>query len=457
MIPYYAEPRAVLYHGECVEIMRSFDAESFDAVVTDPPYGLEFMGKEWDGAKGFASSLATAGMSKPGIGERATAWPSHFGGLNPRCRSCGHSQRGGSPCTCASPDFPNERGNRSALFQAWCEAWAVEALRVLKPGGHLVAFGGTRTYHRLTSALEDAGFEIRDCLMWLYGSGFPKSLDVSKAIDKAAGASRPVIGREVVDVGMQGGHMHTGRRVERVERDVTGPATDEAIRWQGWGTALKPAWEPIVLARKPLAERNVAANVLVHGTGAINVDACRIGTDETWDGGGPTKPREGGIGFASSSSSSSHPRGRWPANLVLDEDAAALLDAQSGELTSGKGDRLHRNTDKFRGVYSPYAGNQMAEGALYGDSGGASRFFYTSKADREDRDGSKHPTVKPVDLMKWLVTLVTPPGGTILDPFMGSGTTIYAARELGFRVVGIDRDEPSVRDAIHRLRQGMLL
>lgn len=296
------------------------------------------------------------------------------------------------------------------------EFWA-EALRVLKPGGHLVAFGGTRTFHWLTVALEEAGFEIRDCLVWLYGSGFPKSLDVSKAIDKAAGAEREADEytganhkNKVYGRGMGGGQ--TLRRGD--------PATAAAAALQGWGTALKPAWEPIILARKPLAG-TVAGNVLRHGTGALNVDGCRVETAETWNRGGPTKPRDGGIGYASSSSSSSHPLGRWPANVCLDEGAAEQLDAQSGAT----------------GQREPTA-----------------RFFYTAKSSSGERHyagKNHHPTVKPVTLMRWLVRLVTPRGGLVVDPFCGSGSTGVAALAEGFRFLGIDLDEENCKLARRRI------
>jgi site-specific DNA-methyltransferase (adenine-specific) len=360
-----------IHHGDMREVLRGLDAASADAVVCDPPYGLSFMGKAWD-----------------------------------------HDVPG--------PDF-----------------W-VEAFRVMKPGAHLVAFGGTRTFHWLTVGIEAAGFEVRDCLVWLYGSGFPKSLDVSKAIDKAAGAERARVrtpmgptgnkyasglgdGRPwMAEAARAGFHEHPG------PEPVTAAA---AAALQGWGTALKPAWEPIVLARRPLAG-TVAGNVLVHGTGALNVDGCRIETAETWDGGGPTKPREGGIGYASSSSSSSHPLGRWPANVVLDEDAAAALDAQAG--TS---ERAGEPKDRR-------------------DGGGPSRFFYTSKAGAGERHyagKNHHPTVKPVTLMRWLVRLVTPRGGVVLDPFCGSGSTGIAALAEGFRFIGVDLDAENVALARKRI------
>jgi site-specific DNA-methyltransferase (adenine-specific) len=441
--PFHSEPLVRLYLGDCVEVMRTMLEASVDAIVTDPPYGLEFMGKEWDRL----GWQAGGGFSKPGIGERETPWASfsatsRFGAANPTCAECGGRLRGAKKCTCSQPHdhwkpigkrrdpendgLPNDmtgagmRRHLSAM-QAWHHAWATEALRVLKPGGHLLAFGGTRTFHRLTCALEDAGFEIRDCLSYLYGSGFPKSKNIGN----------------------------------------------------GWGTALKPAWEPIILARKPLSEPNVAANVQKWGTGAINVDGCRIAgpnpsiqrretarrTDNT-----PTHDRpareaiaDGRIENRSDPETymAEHPGealGRWPANLVLDEEAARLLDEQSGESES----RIGTPRASVASVQPGAGWGMTATGAEYSDSGGASRFFYTSKADAEDRDGTKHPTVKPVDLMKWLVTLVTPPGGTVLDPFMGSGTTIYAARELGFQAIGIEREQEYCADAVRRLRQGVL-
>jgi len=329
---------ARLYCGDALDVLPRLDAGSVDAIVTDPPYGLAFMGKDWD-------------HGIPGA---------HF--------------------------------------------WT-EILRVAKPGAHLVAFGGTRTHHRLMCAIEDAGWEIRDVLMWLYGSGFPKS--------------------------------HNGP-------------------WGG--TALKPAWEPIILARKPLSEPNVAANVLKHGTGALNIDGSRIKTNEQLQGSTVRNDIRGGRFAAGHTPNpgdiadyAQSPLGRWPANVLLDVEAARLLDEQSGVLTSGKPAGV--KTGGQANAYGYYRGGIPITG--FGDSGGASRFFYCAKADREDRDGSTHPTVKPVDLMKWLLRLVVPPRGLVLDPFMGSGTTVYAARELGFRVIAIDRERAYCDDSVKRLRQGV--
>jgi len=324
------EPRWDVREGDCRDVMRGMDAASVDAIVSDPPYGLSFMGKGWDHAV-------------PGV-----------------------------------------------------EFWA-EALRVAKPGAHLVAFGGTRTFHRLAVAIEDAGWEIRDCLSWLYGSGFPKS--------------------------------HNGP-------------------WGG--TALKPAWEPIILARRPLAG-TVAANVAQHGTGGLNVDGCRSsgeglhpvtqGIDKNIYGGGDGLRKERGRYQV--------PAGRWPANVCLDEDAAAMLDEQTGDLSPASV-YIRKTDDKGNSIYRDGIGNKKA-GQLhhaFGDSGGASRFFYTAKASRSEREAgldgmpgeaaNHHPTVKPIALMRWLCRLITPPGGVILDPFTGSGTTGCAAVLEGFRFIGAE-------------------
>lgn len=414
-----------LHHGDCREILRDFDDESVNSVVTDPPYELGFMGKAWDAA-GVAYDV---------------------------------------------------------------DLWA-EVLRVLKPGGHLLAFGGTRTYHRMACAIEDAGFEIRDSIHWLYGSGFPKSLDVSKAIDKAAGAEREVVGEATVPVGHSfAGPTYGGDSASAVV-PVTAPATPEAEQWQGWGTALKPAHEPIVVARKPLAG-TVAANVLKWGTGALNIDGCRV---VAADGDAPLRwetPR-GGIWQTdptATATATTDGRGRWPANVVLDSEAATELDRQSG--ISRDGVAVNRNRPSDGSTYaatSYHIRKAKAPDHGYGGEGGASRFFYRAdltdddltsfryipKPDRTERDAglddlpkarkpslegstadpeklddvsapflsqpiaNNHPTVKPLDLMRWLVRLVTPPDGTVLDPFAGSGTTIAAALLEGFEVIGIE-------------------
>ena len=387
-----------IHHGDCIETMKAMPPESVDAIVTDPPYGLGFMGKKWDG-------------------------------LPPSLE------------------------------------WAEACYRVLKPGGHIAAFGGTRTWHRLAVAIEDAGFEMRDSLAWLYGSGFPKSHDVGKAIDKLAGHVRgsapdfrngPNTNPATKGTGRHGG----GYGIQ--DGTDTGPATPEAAQWDGWGTALKPAFEPIVLARKPLAEKTVARNVLAHGTGAINVDACRIGLkdDETAEA---LQARSGGVrGFADQyvggKSLGAPPmdisRGRWPANVLLDHHAAAWVDEQSGTLKTGAKKAHHQRHTA--------GGNGLTHGHMEGvtgpeseaNEGGASRFFYTAKAPKSERpnvNGVQHETVKPLKIMRWLIRLVTPPGGTVLDPFAGSGTTIEAALIEGFNPVGIEMETDYLPLIQHRI------
>lgn len=409
-----------LWHGDCIEVMRALSDNSVDSIVTDPPYGLEFMGKGWDGADGFRRSLNAADTG--------------------RDNAFGRTSR-------TSPEY-----RAGALFGEWCEAWALEALRVLKPGGHMLAFGGTRTWHRLAVAVEDAGFEIRDSIAWLYGSGFPKSMDVSKAIDKAAGAEREVIGKSKRH---GGGIVGAGSSYEVNPEvpDITAPATDAAREWEGWGTALKPAFEPIVVGRKPLSG-TVAANVIEHGTGALNIDGARVGD------GKDSRPREGestsqkryttdgGMNLAALPGvRGGSPDGRWPTNVLLDESQAEVLDAQSGTLTSGRMAAGTARAERDPIVYGKIGGPATTRDTP-GDSGGASRFFptfrYEAKAPTSERpsvDGVQHPTVKPLELMRWLVRLVTPTGGLVLEPFAGSGTTIEAALLEGFRCIGIEREE----------------
>jgi site-specific DNA-methyltransferase (adenine-specific) len=369
-------------------------------------------------------------------------------------------------------------------FQAWSQTWATEAYRILKPGAHLLAFGGTRTYHRLACAVEDAGFEIRDSLLWLYGSGFPKSLDVSKAITASqtlGGSSRTQARRAAMGDAYEptegaGAGPQRATTTPTTADVPTGYATPDAQRWQGWGTALKPSHEPIVVARKPLSG-TVAANVLAHGTGALNIDGCRVGTE-----GGTTRDGESTHLSPSGAFTTGHDiaaidAGRWPPNVILSPESAAELDEQSGET---------RSTDRAAFVGNDYARNGATDfrgdqGTGYGDTGGASRFFYCAKASRAERnaglanfeegDGGAyaggegmpgrtqingewintdlarrraranvHPTVKPLALMRWLCRLVTPPNGLILDPFTGSGTTGAAAALEGFDFIGIERE-----------------
>jgi DNA modification methylase len=438
----------VIHHGDCLEVLRTLPDNSVDAVVTDPPYGLSFMGKRWD------------------------------------------------------YDVPS------------VEVWA-ECLRVLKPGGHLLAFAGTRTQHRMAVRIEDAGFEIRDMIAWVYGSGFPKSLDVSKALDKinaeagrlhkftewmrstgvtakrinaatgtfmashylTAGSQpaiptpdlwaiiRPMCGdvpawvdelvariaaeREVVGVQTRynepSGIVSAGRDERTlIERKLTSPATDAARQWQGWGTALKPALEPITVARKPLIG-TVAENVLAHGTGALNVDGCRV------EGQKPATTRgcgeRDGWGMQAQGRIEDNGKGRCPANLIHDgSDEVVGLFPQStdGIAVGGMG--------RSASIYGTATGGDRGADHGYGGKGSAARFFYCAKASKADREkNNHHPTVKPTALMQYLCRLVTPPGGTVLDPFMGSGSTGAAAMLEGFQFIGIEREAEYVAIARERI------
>jgi site-specific DNA-methyltransferase (adenine-specific) len=356
--------------GDNMDTLRTLPNACIDSCVTDPPYGLAFMGKKWD------------------------------------------------------YDVPSS------------EVWQ-ECLRVLKPGGHLLAFAGTRTQHRMAVRIEDAGFEIRDMIAWVYGSGFPKSLDVSKAIDKAAGAEREVVGVNPSSrpnskkAGMRGFDNRDGAPDQSAGiQALTAPATEAANQWAGWGTSLKPALEPITVARKPFPG-TVAENVLQHGTGALNVDGCRVG-DES---------------------------GRFPANLIHDgsEEVVGLFpETGASNLRPPTGKPKYTGSDRDSNAMKA---STTLDTTLRGhnDAGGsAARFFYCAKADSSERRNSKHPTIKPVALMRYLVRLVCPAGGVVLDPFAGSGTTIEAARLEHCRAIGIEREAEYCADILERLRQGVL-
>ena len=501
--------------GDCVELMRAMPENSVDSIVTDPPYGLEFMGKDWDSFKtGRSAKYANGGKLNeaksitPKGGTNMPIGPSYVNRPAKRCADCGKQAWSGSPCKCDEPRWVLDNSPLHA-FQAWFETVAVEALRVLKPGGHLLSFGGTRTYHRMACAIEDAGFEIRDSIHWVYGSGFPKSLNVGKAIDKAAGVEREVVGKGKGVVSNGGGRYNwhaEGTEGSGGDFDLTAPATDEAKRWDGWGTALKPAHEPIVVARKPL-DGTVAGNVMEWGTGALNIDGCRVGTDGEDFSNVKGRPLMKINNRRTDGQSLSGPEqqealrklkvlGRWPANIVLDGAAAEALDEQSGVTKSGAAGKKGSS-----GFVNGYDGDYEVP---YGDSGGASRFFtnadwsdddwpfvYQAKPSKRERNAGLdqlpehvacdmraprgrcdpcgrwadvgegkncrdcatafertsnapkpqsniHPTVKPVALMRHLVRLVTPPDGTVLDPFAGSGTTLVAAVLEGFNAIGCE-------------------
>ena len=386
-----------------MDVLKEIPDNSMDSVVTDPPYEYGFMNRGWD---------------KTGIAYNVDMWR--------------------------------------------------EVLRVLKPGGYLLSFGGTRTYHRMACAIEDAGFEIRDCIQWLYGSGFPKSHNISKAIDKKLGG-KPKKGRFLYKNGKTAGGERIGQLAGGAKHYESIPDTGEAKQWDGWGTALKPANEPIVLARKPISEKTIAENVLKWGTGGLNIDGCRVGTDVITSY--PSNMSNNNH-YAQDEWTKSNPigeertyTGRFPANVIFDEEAAAMLDEQSGISQSKRAIRKGTSPNPMS-----WGKQRMDADAEFGfnDTGGASRFFYCAKASKAERnmgldgyeaeavdDGrnkpidnpflrgktsrkNTHPTVKPLSLMQYLVRLVTPPGGVVLDPFAGSGSTLLAAEMEGFDSIGIE-------------------
>ena len=410
-----------LYLGDCLEVMKSMPENSVDTCITDPPYELGFMGKKWD-----SSGIA---------------------------------------------------------FQP--DTWA-EVYRLLKPGAILLAFGGTRTYHRMVCAIEDAGFEIRDTIAWVYGSGFPKSYDISKGIDKQAGAEREVTGKykrpDGTNRDYQGWNESSGvtsfnsDNYSFAGRPITAPSTPEAQLWDGWGTALKPAHEPIVVAMKPL-DGTFVNNALTWGTAGLWIDGGRVGTDEV--GARARSNSESGntnmLGVNAQTNFQGAPtQGRFPANFI--HDGSDEVKELFPETKSGSINGTYNNT-----IMAQSNGDRNGKPIhleFNGDSGSAARFFYCAKASKRDRDEgcegieerksgmsngaqkhgdgydkgqdiglnrvvarrNHHPTVKPTDLMRYLCRLVTPPGGTVLDPFMGSGSTGKACALEGFRFIGIERE-----------------
>lgn len=373
--------------------MADLPDQSVHAVVTDPPYGLAFMGRSWD-------------------------------------------------------DFePRE-------YQTFCENWAREAKRVLKPGGHLLAFSGNRTHHRLFSGVEDAGFEVRDTVTWHYGTGFPKALDVSKAIQKANGVE-PESVEDATDNGMFADDSEYNDCYNQYEMPDPEGAAEE---WDGFKTALKPATEFVVVARKPLGEDTVAENVLAHGTGALNIDETRVGgdVDTTRPTGEQMETQDKYGDYQGNMTVGTKTGGRYPANVVFGEQAAAELDADVGDLEPGAHTTQVDSPDS--NVYGERRYTDAPKERRETDSGGPSRYFYTSKATRAERtlDGkieNAHPTVKPPDLMQWLVKLVTAEGQIVLDPFAGTGTTCRAARDLRREFVGIEQ-QPKWAD-VARVRCGL--
>jgi len=492
--------------GDCIEVMKGFEDNCIDSIVTDPPYGIGFMGKDWDTFKNDYINKKYDSDRKIAPGRNTPSF-----------------QRSS---IAGSYDY-----SRNKEFQQWFTIFSKECLRILKPGGHLLSFGGTRTYHRMVCAIEDAGFEIRDCLQWIYGSGFPKNLDISKQIDKIdtsefkeqvssvikeARNKRGYTMDELCNILELNNKGHGGminhyenkratptlelwkrickileindlknyeiikkgrtKIIGKIENPISWfgegikkiSTTPEAKQWDGFGTALKPANEPIVLARKPIFEKNIAENVLKWGTGGINIDGCRIGTEKI-----KTYGKRDGIGNSLEWSKYKSDKnwqgnihkGRWPANVIFDEEAAELLDEQSGQLDQCGGEKRITHDKGMFGIGQP--------GKIYKERyRGASRFFYIAKASKAERNAglegfekknkigfnasereydnkihkeialkNNHPTVKPIKLMRYLVRLITPPGGICLDPFIGSGTTAIACIEEGFDYIGIEKEK----------------
>jgi DNA modification methylase len=393
--------KVTLLRGDCLELLPTLEANSIDSCVTDPPYHLTSIVKRFGSPKAAECQYGTDGAyARASKGFMGKQWDGGDIAFNPL-------------------------------------VWR-NVFRVLKPGAHLVAFSGTRTYHRMAMAIDAAGFEVRDQLAWVYGSGFPKSHNVGLAIDKLNGAG---------DRGKAFNMKGRGHRAE--ELDANGreflPPYEANNEWGGWGTALKPAWEPIVLARKPLSESSIAANVLKHGTGGININDCRIGTlGGTAKGRSDDKCETSSVGgYLNSKAGTPIDAGRWPANLIHDGSEEVVRGFPESKAGTDNGER------GTGGIWSASSG--VPCGPQHGDSGSAARFFYTAKADSDDRLGSKHPTVKPIDLIQYLVRLITPRGGTTLDPFAGTGTAGEAAFREGMAAVLIEREEEYQADIVRRM------
>jgi len=466
--------------GDCIEILKTLPDNSVDSIVTDPPYGIGFMNKEWDSPQKHKELI-----------EREIK------------RSQERFEEGKSPAKGGfskgvQPGLPIGGAKEGKWFQEWCEQWAVECFSVLKPGGHLLSFSSPRTYHRMATAFEDSGFQIRDQIMWVFGSGFPKSHNIGKAIDKIQGNEREVVGQvERKDfTNYDGSMMDVDNRGKHISIEI--PITKGQSDYEGWGTALKPAHEPICMARKPLTEKSIAENVLKWETGGINIDDCRIGNELRTTPIHSDDVKDDNTLFGLHKTIQ-HERvetteGRFPANIMFDEEAGKLLDEQSGVNKSG----FNPKAPKKQYGGGVFGGGETNENTGYVDEGGASRFFYCPKVSKKERNmgmdvqvgvfhqrprredgtiiykethpdewkeamdklprkdktskaaaeeklqgekGNVHPTVKPIKLMEYLIKLVTPKGGVVLEPFMGSGSTGIAAKNLGFSFIGIEKEQ----------------
>jgi len=445
-----------VHQSDCLEFMKEMEENSVDTIITDPPYGLEFMGKEWD--KLGATLDETKKDGKDDM---------FFSGKRIRY------------------------GKSVKSMQGWHYNWAVEALRVAKPGATLLCFGGTRTWHRMACAIEDAGWEIRDTIAWMYGSGFPKSLNIGKAIDKKAGKERKVIGRN------PNSRENCDKSNTLYESGTVGKTdiiTKGNSEWEGYGTSLKPAFEPIILAMKK-NDGTYANNALKHGVAGLNIDGGRIGYQSEKDkkeGQSSRKSKtsnkndytfhKGGL-EGMDRSDRSEVKGRFPANVILDEEAGKMLDEQSGVLKSGDLLPGHKRGDGTGNSFM--GGGGIIKGKYGGDKGGASRFFYCAKSSKAERNAglegfekkidcdrnpkldsanvpmnrsnnpkvNSHPTIKPLSLMRYLCNLTkTPTGGIILDPFAGSGSTLIAAKQVGRDYIGIEKDEEYCKIAEARIK-----
>jgi len=485
-----------IYCEDALELLKKIPDKSVDSIVTDPPAGIEFMGKEWDSFKENKRSKGWACQGKEGGDD--------FGGFGKKLR----------------PAFCSQTNQDLLTFQNFICQVFTEAIRVIKPGGYALVWAIPRTSHHTAMGLERAGFEVRDCVYHVFGSGFPKSMDISQDFDRQAcreqlekelgrkptknefkeawKSFRKVIGKQNYSMpkadnsiqansyGISGGSLKNGVTAERVIADLTEPVTLEAKEWEGWGTALKPAVECWWLVRKPLSEKTVAENCLKWGTGGINIEGCRVGHNEPVKTANREQRKAGwnpdNCGFDSTQNivASANPQGRFPSNLIHDGSDEVVSLFPNSSIT-GKRNKPHL---KHEAKNTPFTmGNPLAE---YTDSGSASRFFYCAKASKRERNRgceeleekpieiqqphnsknleeryamtskNNHPTVKSLELMKYLIKLITPKKGIVLDMFAGSGSTLIAAKYLGYNFIGIEISEEYVDIANKRLSQGVL-